>query len=356
MKRNIRVGYVILGVIIIVAALASPRFRQLFSSSGGGKRGENGLNRVVVSAVVVKPEPLSNSVRATGTVLANEELDLRSEIAGKISKILFVEGGSVRKGDLLVKIDDSELQAERAKLESQRKVVQEKERRRRQLRDKQGISPEDYEIVENELNAVNAEIQLIEAKIRKTELRAPFDGLIGLRYTSEGSYVGPELRIVGLQDLSKVKLDFSVPEKYVRAVKKGQGVWFRIAGDETRYAGTIYAVEPKIDPVTRNVLLRAIARNDRQRITPGAFAEVELELERIDDALLVPTEALVPDLQGQKVYVARGGICQESRVTIGLRTEGKVQVTSGVQVGDTVLTSGLLQVVPGIAVTLKEVR
>ncbi len=355
MKRKIRIGYIVIAVIVILALLASPRIRQVFQGTGQERKHDGAGGRLTVSAVVVRPEELINKVQATGTVLAKEELDLRSEISGKIDRILFTEGSRVQKGSVLVKIDDAELQAQRRKLESEVNVVQEKEQRRRALRDKQSISPEDYEVVMNELNGVKAELQLIEAKIGKTELRAPFDGLIGLRYVSEGSYVSPDTRIASLQDISQVKVDFSIPEKYAGSVQRGQMVYYAISGQEAKREARIYAIEPKIDPVTRNVLIRAIGPNTGGRIMPGAFAEVELVLERIEGAFLIPTQAIVPDLEGQKVFVSRGGLCQEARVVVGLRTEGKIQVTQGLAPGDTVLTSGLLQVVPGTPVAFSEV-
>ena len=355
MKSRKRTTLIVAGALVLVVLAASPRFRDLLPGTGSDKAGPGRDARLPVSAVILRSEVLANKVLATGTVLATEEVELRSEASGKIVKIHFSEGSRVKKGALLVKIDDSELRAQRAKLESQRRVAQEKERRRKQLFEKQGISPEDYESAVDELNGIIAEIQLIEARIEKTELRAPFDGIIGLRYVSEGSYVSPAVRISSLQNLQSVKLDFSVPEKYVSAVRKGQTVYFRVSGKEERFEGTILAVEPKIDPVTRNVLLRAISSNKGERIMPGAFAEVELVLEQVEGAVMIPTQALVPDLEGQKVYVSRGGVAKEVRVQVGLRTENRVQVTQGLVPGDTLLTTGLLQVVEGTPVTLVEV-
>jgi membrane fusion protein (multidrug efflux system) len=355
MKKRMRT-YIIAGVCIaILVFLTSPRLRQLIPDTGAGRSTAERDGRIQVTAVQIRPETVNNMVRANGTVMANEEVDLRSEMTGKVEKIYFSEGSRVRKGELLIKLDDSELRAERSKLESQRKVLQEKERRRKQLLEKQSISPEDYEAAQNELNSIIAEGELIEAKIRKTELRAPFDGLIGLRYVSEGSYVSPDIRIASLQNVSIVKVDFSVPERYARAVRKGQPIEFRVSGLPEMHRGKIFAVEPKIDPVTRNVLLRAICPNDEGHIIPGAFAEVELVLEQISDALMIPSEALVPDIQGQKVYICQGGFAREVRVEIGLRTDTRVQVTRGLHPSDTVLTSGLLQVVPGSPVKLTEV-
>lgn len=355
MKRKIRTSTIIVGAVILVVLAASPRFRKLLPGVNGEKVASERDVRLPVSAIVIKPETLVNKVLATGTILANEEVELRSETTGKIEKIFFSEGGRVKRGDLLIKVNDSELQAQRMRAESALQVAREKERRRKQLFEKQGISPEDYESARNELNGILASVRLIDAQIRKTELRAPFDGIIGLRYVSEGSYVDPTIRIANLQNLQRVKLDFAVPEKYVSSVRPGQSVYFRVSGKDERFEGTILAVEPKIDPVTRNVLLRAMSENTRGRIMPGAFAEVELVLEQVQGAVMVPTQALVPDLAGQKVYICRDGVAQEVRVQIGLRTESKVQVTQGLNAGDTLLTTGLLQVVGGSPLKLVEV-
>jgi membrane fusion protein (multidrug efflux system) len=356
MKKNTRIGAIILGVLILLFLLSSPRIRKMLPWSESAASSGRVDSRLPVSAVIAQPQRLDDKVRATGTVLADEEVELRSEITGKVERIMFREGTTVRRGDVLVKIDDSELQAQLLKLDSQLKLAQDKERRRRQLFEKQNISSEDYEITLNELNAVKAEYQLVEARIKKTELHAPFDGLIGLRFVSEGSYVSPNTRIASLQNVRKVKVDFSVPERYVKEVRKGQRIYFRLAGQEAQFEGRIFAIEPKIDPVTRSVLLRAESANDQGLIVPGAFAEVELILQTYQDALLIPTEAIVPDNEGQKVYLHRSGTALESRVEIGIRTESSVQITRGVEAGDTVLVSGLLQVVTGSPLRLLEVR
>lgn len=339
------------GGLIIVLLIAVPRLRGLLgggpSSGGGGKD-----RRLPVAGVVLKPEKVADRILATGTVLADEEVELRSETSGRVVRISFTEGSRVAKGDLLLKIDDAELQAQLLKLDSQRKLAEDKERRRRQLLERQNISPEDYDIALNELNAIRAEIQLIEARIAKTEIRAPFDGVIGLRFVSEGSYVSPSTRIASLQDTRAVKVDFAVPERFAPELRRGQEIRFRIAGRDERFPGVIYAVEPKIDPSTRTALVRARAPNRGGSILPGGFAELELTLRTINDALMVPSEALVPGLEGQKVYVYRGGVAEERRVETGLRTDRTVQVTAGLAPFDTVITSGILQLVSGLPVNL----
>jgi membrane fusion protein (multidrug efflux system) len=355
MSSRLRIILLIAVAVIVLVGLTSPRLRGLFGSSGSDA-GRAGDRRLAVEAVVVRPERMQDRIHATGTIIADEEVEIRSEISGKVVNILFREGSHVRRGNLLVKIDDSELQAQAFTLESQQKLAMDKENRRRQLLDKGNISPEDYDVTLNELNAIRGEVQLIKARIQKTELRAPFDGIIGLRYVSEGSYVSPQTRIASLQGTSSVKIDFSVPERYAGAVTPGQTIYFATAGAEGLATGTIYAVEPKIDPSTRTVLLRARAPNPEGRWAPGSFADVELILREVPDAVMIPTQALVPDIEGHKVYVARNGVAAESRVEIGLRTETKVQVVKGLQPADTVITTGILELVPGAPVRITELR
>jgi membrane fusion protein, multidrug efflux system len=352
-----RTRYLLIGgVVVLLALLASPRLR-LFSSSEQPRGGAGQKDvRLPVTAMVVHPGPLSNSIRATGTILATEEVELRSEIAGKIDRIIFKEGTRVRKGDLLVKINGDELQAQMQKLESQVKLAEEKERRRRLLFDKQNISSEDYDIALNELNSIKAELAYNRARFEKTDLRAPFSGVIGLRYVSEGSYVSSTTRIASLQDLERVKIDFAVPERYAQVVKVGQSVRFTRAGSDQVFSGEIFAIEPKIDPQTRTLQVRAMAANPGGHLVPGGFAEVTLELERFEAALLVPTQALIPELNGQKVFLAKNGKAVSAPITIGVRTDTRVQVLTGINPGDTVITTGILQLAPGLPVQLTSVE
>lgn len=355
MKRRIPVGLLVGAAVVLLLLLLSPRVRELFSGSAGPDVSARDP-RLPVEAVVVRPQAVTDRIYATGTILSNEEVEVRSEISGKIVQILFREGSRVAKDDLLLKIDDSELQAQALKVDSQLKLAQDKEARRRQLFDKGNISPEDYDVALNELNAIRAEAQLIQARIQKTEVRAPFSGVIGLRYVSEGSFVSSSTRIANLQSISQVKVDFSVPERYAGEVKRGQTIRFRIAGSDDTFSGSIYAIEPKIDPSTRTVLIRAVCPNPEGRISPGGFAQVELSLRELADAMMIPTQALVPDLLGQKVYVVRDGVAREQRVEIGLRTDSTVQIASGLAAMDTVITSGILQLAPGMSVRLTDVR
>jgi membrane fusion protein (multidrug efflux system) len=307
-----------------------------------------------VSAHIVNYEKLNDVVFTTGSILANEEVELRSEASGKIVKILFKEGSYVNKGDLLVKINDADLQAQLRKAESKVKLVEDREERQRQLAQGQMISQEDYESTLNDLEASKAEYDLIQAQIDKTEIKAPFSGVIGLREVSEGSFVTTSTVIARLQNLSNLKIDFAIPQKYASMVKISDELSFKLSGNDYNYKAKIYAIEPKIDPSTRTLKLRAICTQDYKNLFPGAFANVELNLKQTDQAILIPSQAIIPELKGQSVFVYNGGIANPRKVEIGLREESRVQITSGLSEDDTVITSGILQIRPGANIRITD--
>jgi membrane fusion protein (multidrug efflux system) len=308
-----------------------------------------------VTARVLQPEHVDNRITSTGTILANEEVEIRSEVQGKISRIAFKEGGKVKKGDLLVKIDDAELQAQLLKARYSRKLAEDNEFRMRKQLEIEAVSQKDYDQALNELNMEKAQEKLLLAQLGKTELRAPFAGTAGLKHVSEGAYVSPSTLITSLQQIDPIKIDFAIPGKYVGRVRAGQTVRFTVQGSGKTLQGKIYAVDPRIDPGTRTLQLRALCPNAGQDVLPGAFAAVEIPLETIDSALMVPSEAVSADARGSKVFLFQGGKAQVRPVQAGLRTDSAVQIVSGLRVGDTVITSGIIQIRPGAAVTLSGV-
>ncbi|MCK9408995.1 MAG: efflux RND transporter periplasmic adaptor subunit [Bacteriovoracaceae bacterium] len=353
MQKNTRIILIVAAVLLLLLLAASPRL-GLFKSTVKVEQRQSD-QRLPVAARIVRPAPFENNINSTGTILANEEVEIRSEISGQIIKITFDEGSNVKKGDLLVKINDDELRAQLLKQESQKSLANDIFKRRKQLYEGNLISSEDYDKAKNDLKSIEAEIQLIRARIGKTELRAPFDGGIGLRYVSEGSFVNSSTRIATLQNLSSVKLDFSIPEKYATVVTKGSAVSFTTSSSSDRFIGTIFAIEPKIDPITRTVQIRARAANVQGKLVPGAFAQVQLLLEKIPGAIMIPSEAVIPEMQGQKVFVVVNGKAQSKKVVTGLRTENLIQITSGLEPGDTVIITGVMQLRPASSITLTEV-
>lgn len=216
------------------------------------------------------------------------------------------------------------------------------------------ISQEGYDLALNQRNVLRSELSVIEAQLVKTEIRAPFAGVIGLREVSPGSYLSPQTRIATLQDIDRVKLDFSVPEKYAARLSPGGSVSFLVKGSEQEFAGEIYAIEPSVDPDTRSLLLRARCPKPGRVLLPGAFADVRLVVERIDDAITVPSTAVIPELGGRKVFVLRDGQAVPRAVVTGIRTEDRVQVVSGLEPGELVITTAIQQLKSGLEVEARE--
>lgn len=321
----------------------------------GGPGSMGGGPALPVAARVLQLQRMENSLTSSGNVLANEEVEIRSEIQGKISRIAFKEGTRVRKGDLLVKIDDGELQAKVLQAQSGRKLAEDNEYRMRMQLKIEAVSQKDYDQALNELNGAKAEAQLLRAQLAKTELRAPFGGVVGLKQVSEGAYVSPSTLITTLQEIDPVKVDFSVPGKYSGWVKPGQAVTFTVQGSERRHEGRIYAVDPRIDPATRTLRLRALCPNPGGSILPGSFATVDIPLQTVEAALLVPAQALSVGARGASVYLYKGGKAEPRPVQAGLRTDSSVQITGGLQAGDTVIVSGSVAIRPGASVSLSRI-
>lgn len=352
MKKNTKTILIIAGAVIVLILLTIPKLGS--SENKNTNAGFRSSGPLPVKAHITKYEVLDNKVLTTGTVLANEEVDLKSEVSGKITKILFREGSYVNAEDLLVKINDSELQAQLQSAKSRLELQKDTEYRQKQLLEKEAISQEDYDMTANQLQVNQAEVELIKAQIDKTEIRAPFGGIVGLKNVSEGSYVTNSTIIASLQNINPIKIDFSIPERHASMVEVGDEINFTISGNDKKYIGKVYAIEPKIDPVTRTLQIRALCSNTGREILPGSFANVELVLKKIENAILIPSEALIPDIKGQKVFIYRNGKAIPQPVETGIRTDQNVQLTSGVNEGDTIIISGLLQVRPGAPVSISE--
>jgi len=341
-------------VLIVTGMLVWPRMAPFFSSSTMVGP-DSAPSHLQVEGVVITPQILDNVIYTSGTVEANETVDLRSEIPGKVVEIHFDEGSRVTAGQLLVKTNDNELQAERRRTEFQLRLAEQREERQRRLLERGGVSQQEYDVMLNEVNMLQASLDLIDARIEKTEIRAPFDGLIGLKYISEGSFISSESRIATLNDIDQVKVEFSVPERYLSSVQPGDRLFFRVQGSDSTFVGEVYALEPRIDLQTRTLRIRARSDNNDHRLLPGAFANIEFLLESRDDALMIPSISVIPGFERQTTFVYRGGRVEEVEIRTGIRTDEAVQIVEGIVPGDTVLTTGLLQVRPGVEVNLTRV-
>lgn len=352
--KNLRT-IIILVVVIAVVVIIKIKFFPA-NTPQGMQQQQGKLHPVTVTAYIVKPQKLDNKIFISGTLLSNEEVTLMPEVAGKVSAILFKEGSAVKKGDLLVKINDDDLQAQLKKLQLQEKLASEKETRQKKLLAINGISQEEYDASLTQLNSIAADIEVLKAQIAKTQITAPFDGKVGLKNISEGSYITPGKQIAAMQQTDPMKLDFFVPEKYASLVKVNGQLVFTTEATNEKYYAVVIAVEPKVETSTRTIQVRAKTDNKSGRLFSGSFVRIEFSLEETENALMIPTESIIPILKGQKIFVSRGGKAEEVKVETGLRIENKVQILKGVQPGDTVITTGIMQLKQGSLLNIKGIN
>ncbi len=317
---------------------------------GGGRGG-----KLSVDALIIKSAPLDNKLNVTGSVLPNESLELKSEVSGKITAIHFNEGKRVDKGQLLIETNDDEIEAQLEKQKYNRKLNEDNEFRQRKLLEKDAISQEEYDNALNRLNTTVADIRLLETQLAKTKIMAPFAGVIGLRFVSEGAYISPSTPIATLYNISPAKIEFAIPGRYSTQVAPGKRIRFAIESDLKVYEGQVYAIEPRIDPATRTLKIRAMAENRGGSLLPGQFVKVELILESMANAILVPTEAVIPEQAGKKVFVLENGKAKEVFIETGIRTANSLEVLTGLKANDTLLTTGILQLRQGMNVQISRI-
>ncbi|WP_299824356.1 efflux RND transporter periplasmic adaptor subunit [uncultured Pontibacter sp.] len=357
MSKPVKSILILVAVVVVGYLLYSKIFAgdEQASAAAGGKGGPM-AQKVAVDVYVVSPAAFQNKITTTGTVLPNEDVELRSEIAGRITGINFKEGTHVRKGQLLLTVNDAEMRAQLQKLESNQKLYREMEERQRTLLEKEYISAQEYDQVSNQLATATADIQALKATLAKAYIRAPFDGVVGLRQVSEGSYVSATTPIARIVDISPVKIDFAIPGRYSQQVKTGDKITFTVEGRPEVYNASIYAVQPGIDPTTRTLQVRALFDNKSEEVKPGSFVNVALSLKDSDDAILIPTEAIIPEATGHKIFLSKNGKAVAQMVKIGQRSETLIQIVEGVAPGDTIIRSGILQVRDGSNLNIRKVQ
>ena len=310
------------------------------------KRTQNVLN---VNAQIVKPHTLTDEIQVSGKLVPNEEVELSFETSGKITYIYFTEGSFVKKGQLLAKVNDSHLQAQLQRLEAQLPLAQDRVYRQKALLQLDAVSKE------AELATLNADIDKVKAEIEMTELRAPFDGTLGLRQVSVGSYASPSTIVAKLTNLKPIKIEFSVPEKNANDIKKGTNLEFKVDGKLHPYEAQVYATESSLDAATHTLSVRAIYPNENGELISGRYADIRVKQKEIANAIAIPSEAIVPEMGINKVFVYRNGKAEPTAVTIGIRTDAEVQILDGLQAGDTILTSGTLQLRKGSPVKISAI-
>ena len=324
---------------------------------GAGAPPAGSKTNLTVSSVegfVAKPSVLTEQVTASGTLVPAEETELHPEATGRVVRLNLPEGKLVRKGDLLLKIYDEDLKTQLAKLETQLKQAQITEQRLAELLKVKGVSQQEYDLATLSVQTFKSDMELVRINIAKTELRAPYDGVIGLRRLSQGAYVTPATAVTTIRTASTLKLDFSIPEKYSHLIRVGQTLDFKVEGSPKTYIATVLATEQTIASESRNLVVRATVR-DSKGLLPGAFAEVNLSLGQNAKALLIPNQAIIPQARDKKVILSKGGKAKFVAVKTGIRQAGMIEITEGIQPGDTVCTTGMLFLRPDAVVIFSKV-
>jgi len=307
-----------------------------------------------VQGFVIQSRTLEKSIGATGSLIPYEAVEIRPERSGKLMNLNFNESTFVKKGRTLAKIDDKELQAERKRLEVSLDLAKKEVERGKELLKIQGVSAEEMDRLINRVEAIRAEIAVLDVQIEKSVIVAPFSGIIGLRQKSLGAYVTPNDIIVDLKQVNPLKLEFEVPEKYISEVSANQSLSFTVVGFDQVFQAKVYATDSEISPETRTFRVRATCSNPGNRLKPGQFAKVNLVTDKNNEAIMVPTDAVIPVLDGKQVFVYKAGQAVATSVLVEDRRARLVEITRGVSIGDTIIVSGLMSLTNGAAVTIQD--
>jgi membrane fusion protein, multidrug efflux system len=330
--------YALLAILFI--GFIAYRMTHNTTVKSGGKETKN--TPMTVTGIVIESKTFENNLSVSGSIEPNEQVELHSEASGIVEKIYFQEGSTVTKGQVLFKVNDLELRAQLAQASTKEELAAENQRRAQLLLQKEAISQEEYDISRADHQSAQAQSQLIKAQIAKTAIRAPFSGKIGLRSISPGTYITPTVLVAKLVNSSTLKITFSIPEKYASQVKTNTVINFTVEGTTQKFTAKIYAIEPEVALTTRTLQIRAHTENSHGKLLPGTFAKVTLPLSTLYDAVVVPTEAIIPVQEGKIVYIANHGKAKKRSIETATRTDSQILVLSGLKAGDTLLTSGMM--------------
>jgi membrane fusion protein (multidrug efflux system) len=351
MAKNNKVLLVIAIAGSIALLLAVPKLMAP-SASAPVRKQSTGRPAVAVSVRVAEPAPMREKIVATGTIRASSDVEIKSEASGRVVAVHFNEGAVVEKNRLLVKVNDADLQAQLRKAQAALNLAQQKERRQKELLAQEVISTEDYQTSVKDLEGCQADMQAISSQIEKTDIRAPFSGIIGLSNVTVGTYLTVGSKIANLVCLAPLDIESSIPERYAGAISAGTMVTFTTAGSPAAYHARVTAKEPKIDEATRTVAFKARCTDADRKVVAGSFAQLEIGLDR-PNGVMVPSDAIISDIDGYKVYLVKKGQAVAKVVATGYRDEKGVEITSGIAPGDTIVVSGVFMLRPGTPVEAK---
>jgi membrane fusion protein, multidrug efflux system len=345
------ITYFLIGVCLVSACKSNKKEAQ---AGGGGPGRPSGP--LQVQGFRVEAGTVSDNIEVPGSLLPAEQTEIRSEVNGRVVALNIVEGNTVKKGSLLVKLFDQDLQAQLNKLEVQLQIAQKTEERQRRLLEVSGISQQEYELSNLNVDNLKADIQSVKIAIAKTEIRAPYDGKLGLRNISLGSFISTSDIITTIRQVSTLKLEFAIPEKYAQNMVKGYKVSFKVEAGKQNHTATVLASENSVDATTRTLRVKAVVNDIHPELVPGSFATVNMQLGKNDKALLVPTQAIIPQARNKQVVVFKQDSARFITVETGIRDSAFVQVLNGLEIGDTVITSGLMAIRPTSKIKLTKVN
>ncbi|HET9487850.1 MAG TPA: efflux RND transporter periplasmic adaptor subunit [Chryseosolibacter sp.] len=317
---------------------------------------ENKPSGIPVDATVLRPAVMNDKLEVTGTILANQHVEIVSELTRKVLNVNVKEGSAVKQGDLLFRLDDADLQAQLERLHQQEKLAQLNEHRLKDLLDHDAIAQQDYDEASTNLRVLQAQIRELLVAIDKTRITAPFDGQIGMINIHVGAIVSVNTVLTDIEDNSVVKIEFTVPEKYTNVIHAGSQHTFTTPSSDEEFTTTVIAKAASLSTDTRTLLVRGRTPNPQAKLRAGQSARISLALNSSDNALAVSSQALIPSPGGYAVFVAEGNKAVPRPVQIGQRTSGSVEIVKGLNAGDTVITSNLLRLSPGAPVSFVSVN
>lgn len=351
MKREI---IIITTGLFLLAGFSACKDDAKAAKPGAASSGNS--NSIAVDAYIVQPETLESGITLVGTLLPKEETDIHPEVAGKVVQLSVKEGAWVRQGTLLARIFDGDLRAQLKKLEVQLEIAKKTKERQEELMKIGGISQQDFDLSVLSESTIEADIAILKTDINKTFIRAPFDGKLGFKNISIGAYITPLTVLTTIKQVNELKLDFSVPERYARQATLGKKIHFTTETAPGIHTATIVATETALDQQNRSLSIHARVSNSDNKLRAGGFAQVAFDLAKDKNALMVPTQAIIPEARDKKVIVYKNGIAKFTIVETGIRDSSKVQIVKGLSVGDTVVISGLLTIRPEGKIILSTIQ
>ena len=351
MRDNSKIGIAAVAALIIGAGVYWTFFR---SSDPASAVVPPASSAVVVEAAAVRVQPIRQEVSAIGTLRSEDSIVLRPELAGVVVGIGFDEGQPVRKGQMLVSLDNSIYQAELNQAQASLTLSQANHQRAAELLAKGAASQRTRDETLAKMRMDEASVALARARMAKTRIAAPYDGVAGLRKVAVGDYVTPGQELVTLDVIDPIKLEFRVPELYLAQVAMGQMVKFQLDALPGReFEAKVYAIDPQVDTDGRSLAIRARANNDDRALRPGLFARAMLGLAQHDNAILIPEEAIIPQGTDHFVYRVAAGKAAMTQVATGIRRDNMVEIVSGLSPSDVVVTAGQLKLHDGAAVSVR---